>query len=167
MELLPVPVPVKKLGPCLQHLDPRPSRHQLKHVPLSERLSAQFSSVYPNSSKCSLCELQILGRKLAEKKPTLPALLSRATPPKLQLHLQKLSSQVKLSSQMKLSSQVKLRPQLALYLPPTQYQDTVSPVPPLPMAYVIKCPSPWASFSGSTATTPTKPTASYFSSTTV
>ena len=66
-------------------------------------LSAQFISVYPNSSKCSLCELQILGRKLAEKKPTLPALLSRATPPKLQLHLQKLSSQVKLSSRVKLS----------------------------------------------------------------
>ena len=38
-------------------------------------LSAQFSSVYPNSSKCSLCELQILGRKLAEKQPTIPALL--------------------------------------------------------------------------------------------
>ena len=38
-------------------------------------LSAQFSSVHLNSSKCSLCELQILGRKLAEKQPTLPALL--------------------------------------------------------------------------------------------
>ena len=47
-------------------------------------LSAQFSSVHLNSSKCSLCELQILGRKRAEKQPTLPALLfcPRATPPK-------------------------------------------------------------------------------------
>ena len=33
-------------------------------------LSAQFSSVHPNSSKCSLCELQILGRKLAENSPS-------------------------------------------------------------------------------------------------
>ena len=31
-------------------------------------------------------------------------------------------------------------PQLALYLPPTQYQDTVSPVPPLPMAYFLQLP---------------------------